>query len=213
MQIARMRKAADLARQIEGGWYVCQHLNPLNPQAHSKYTAREIERAYPEPPDAIVVGVSTAGQISGLAQALKTRHPQIHFVGVDVDTPRHPYKMTGLGLSFVPPAFDPKILSAAYGVSDTLAFSMCRELARREGLLLGASSGAIVCAGLAYAAQHPTHKRILLINPDRGDRYLETIYCDDWIQKSGLNLVLGQKLFDQCANLNPVPRDILLGEK
>lgn len=217
MQVARMKRAAQLAEEIASGWYVCQHLNPLNPLAHSEYTAQEIEAAFPEPPDAIVVGVSTAGQIAGIAGYLAERYPSIEFVGVDVagsaifGTPPHPYKMTGLGLSFVPPAFKPTQLTEAYVINDEIAFSMCRELARREGLLLGASTGAIVSAGLAYAAKRPSKKRIVLINPDRGDRYLETVYNDEWIDKQGMTLRSGSSLLEMVHNLSPVPREILLG--
>lgn len=218
MQLARMKKAADLATEIPGGWYVCQHLNPLNPMAHAEYTAREIENSLPQMPDAIVVGISTAGQIAGLSSYLKTHHPSVELVGVDVDgsaifgTARHPYKMTGLGLSFVPPAFNPTQLSEAYLVNDAMAFSMCREIAQKEGLLTGASTGAIACAGLAYAKRHPHKKRILFINPDRGDRYLETVYNDDWLAQMEIELLRGQSLIRASEQLTPVPRSTLLGD-
>ena len=218
MQVARMKKAADLAREIAGGWYSCQHLNPLNPEAHAEYTAREIEASFDPVPDAIVIGVSTAGQIAGLASYLKPRYPELDLVAVDVDgsaifhTPRRPYKMTGLGLSFRPPAFDPLLVSEAYLINDPLAFSMCRQLACLEGLLLGASTGAIVCAGLAYARRHPRRRRILLINPDRGDRYLETVYNDDWIRQQGLILLAGDSLGGALEHLHPVAHSVLRGE-
>ena len=218
MQLARMKKAADLAEQIPGGWYVCQHLNPLNPVAHAEYTAKEIENSFRQMPDAIVVGVSTAGQVAGLASYLKHRYPSLALVGVDVDgsaifgTPRRPYKMTGLGLSFVPPSFKPDFLSEAYLVNDSLAFSMCRDLAQKEGLLTGASTGAIVCAGLAYAHRHPNKKRILLINPDRGDRYLETVFNDEWIAQMKIELQTGPQLIRSAEGLVPVPKSTLRGE-
>lgn len=210
MQAARMRKAASLARRISGAWYVCQHRNPLNPLAHSEYTAREIDAAFDPPPDAVVVGISTAGQVMGLARYFRRRRPGVRLVGVDVagsailGTPRHPYKMTGLGLSFAPPAFKPEVLDRAYSVTDQLAFSVCHALARREGLLLGASTGAIVAAGLAYAAASAEPKRIVMVNPDRGERYLETVYDPAWLARQGVEPLAGGALNAAVRDLRPV---------
>ena len=211
MQVARMKAAEKLAAEIPGAWYPCQHLNPLNPLAHDLYTAREIESAFGGAPDAIVVGVSTSGQLAGISGYFRKKYPSIAFVGVDVagsaifGTPRHPYKMTGLGLSFVPPNFDSSALDFAYSVPDRTAFSVCHVLARREGLLLGASTGAIVAAGLAFAATQNQRRKILMINPDRGDRYLETVYNSDWLRDQGFELLDGDDLGKEIAGLAPVP--------
>ncbi len=219
LQSARMKRAEALAREIPGGWYVCQHLNPRNPDAHAEYTAREIEAAFDPLPDVIVVGVSTAGQLAGLTTYFSGRHPRVRFVAVDVagsailGTPRHPYKMTGLGLSFTPPCFDVNVLEAAYSVSDRLAFSVCHLLARRDGLLLGASTGAIVAAGLAYAGGLERCQRILMINPDRGDRYLETIYNPEWLAAQGIELLEPAALHEALSTLKPVPADVLINAR
>ena len=216
LQRARMQRAEALAREIPGGWYVCQHLNPRNPDAHAEYTAREIEAALDPLPDVIVVGISTAGQLTGLTRYFAGRHPAMRFVAVDVagsailGTPRHPYKMTGLGLSFTPPCFDANVLEAAYSVSDRLAFSVCHLLARRDGLMLGASTGAIVAAGLAYAGDLEQCHRILMINPDRGDRYLETLYNPEWLAAQGIELFEPAALEESISRLKPVPADVLI---
>lgn len=210
MQVARMKKAKELAERTPGAWYPCQHLNPSNPEAHAVYTAREIEAAFDGAPDVIVVGVSTAGQIEGLARHFEQRKSPVCFVGVDVagsvifGTPPHPYKMTGLGLCFVPPNLRPEVLHAAYSVRDELAFSVCHELARKEGLLLGASTGAIVAAGLAFAQRQEEGLRILMINPDRGDRYLETVYNPAWLSANGIQIQEGRLLEDTISRLEPV---------
>ena len=211
MQVARMKKAKELAETIPGAWYPCQHRNPENPTAHEQFTAREIEQAFPVAPDVIVIGISTAGQLAGISRYFKQRHPQTRIVGVDVagsaifGTPSHPYKMTGLGLSFVPPNFDPMALDAAYSVNDRIAFSVCHALARREGLLLGASTGAIVAAALAYSQQHRHSQRMVLLNPDRGDRYLETVYNPEWLSEQGIE-ILEQKALTATINaLQSVP--------
>lgn len=216
MQVARMQKAKELASLIPGAWYPCQHLNPENAKAHEMFTAPEIEVAFGGAPDVIVVGVSTAGQLSGISRYFKKHYPATRIVGVDVagsavfGTPSHSYKMTGLGLSFTPPNFDPQVLDAAYSVDDNLAFSVCHILARKEGLLLGASTGAIVAAALAYGNRISSHQRMVLLNPDRGDRYLETIYNPSWLYEQGIDLLLEPQLTTAISSLSPVPKNILL---
>ncbi len=211
MQVARMEKAKALAASIPGAWYPCQHLNPCNPDAHEIYTAREIESAFNGAPDAIVIGVSTAGQIAGISRYFKQRYPDTKIIGVDVagsavfGTPRSPYKMTGLGLSFIPPNFNPSLLDVAYVVSDRMAFSFCHQIAQCEGLLLGASTGAILAGGLAYAqANSNRHLSILMLNPDRGDRYLETIYNQDWLMANQIELFSKQQLEEEVRALAPI---------
>jgi len=216
MQVARMQKASELASLIPSAWYPCQHKNPHNPDAHVFFTAREIETAFGGAPDVIVVGVSTAGQLGGISRYFKKHYPATRIVGVDVagsvvfGTPPHPYKMTGLGLSFVPPNFDPTVLDAAYSVNDRLAFSVCHALARSEGLLLGASTGAIVAAALAYGARNSNRQRMVLLNPDRGDRYLETVYNRTWLEEQGIDLLQEPELTATINSLAPVPKNILL---
>jgi cysteine synthase len=210
MQVARMEKAQALANSIPGAWYVCQHKNPRNPDAHLQFTAREIEAAFSGAPETIVIGISTAGQLNGIATFFRDYYPKTRIIGVDVvgsavlGTPRHPYKMTGLGLSFVPPNFSPTMLDSAYSISDRLAFSVCHALARQEGLLLGASTGAIVAAAIADARSQPPG-RMLLLNPDRGDRYLETVYDANWLAEQNLTLWSGDALRQEIYDLQAVP--------
>ncbi|AFZ61093.1 cysteine synthase family protein [Anabaena cylindrica FACHB-243] len=210
MQKARMKRAHDLAATIPNAWYPCQHLNPWNTEAHSYYTAREIEAHFAGELDAVVVGVSTAGQIMGIARYLLPRFPKIRIVGVDVvgsvimGTPAKPYKMTGIGLSFFPPNLDLSMLDRAYVIPEDMAYSVCHALASREGLLLGASTGAIVAGGLHLARSLGAGARILMINPDRGDRYLETVYDSDWLDHHGFTLKQGEHLDDAIASLTPL---------
>ncbi len=215
MQVARMQKAQSLANEIPGAWYPCQHKNPINPEVHTLSTAREIEAAFGGAPDVIAIGVSTAGQLSGIGRFFRHYYPETRIIGVDVagsaifGTPRNPYKMTGLGLSFVPPNFDAKMIDVAYCVEDRLAFSVCHALAKKEGLLLGASTGAIVAAALADARHYNTRQRLLLINPDRGDRYLETVYSLDWIYKQQIKLYQDNELIEMIQSLKSVSFDVV----
>jgi cysteine synthase A len=123
---------------------------------------------------------------------------------VIMGTPAKPYKMTGIGLSFFPPNLELSLLNRAYIVPEILAYSVCHQLARREGLLLGASTGAIVAAGLHLASEMGAGARILMINPDRGDRYLETVYDAHWLSRHGFTLQEGEHLDDAIASLSPV---------
>ncbi|MBW4596601.1 MAG: cysteine synthase family protein [Brasilonema angustatum HA4187-MV1] len=210
MQKARMKRAKELAATIPHAWYPCQHLNPLNPEAHSYYTAREIEAYFSSDLDAVVVGMSTAGQIMGIARYLLPRFPHLQVVGVDVEgsvimgTPSKPYKMTGIGLSFFPPNLDLSLLTRGYVIPEAIAYSVCHALARREGLLLGASTGAIVAGGLHLARELGPSARILMINPDRGDRYLETVYDSNWLSHHGFALIEGGHLDHAIASLSPL---------
>ncbi|MCL9781627.1 PLP-dependent cysteine synthase family protein [Vibrio sp. S4M6] len=211
MQKARMAHAKKLADAIPGSFYPCQHLNPDNPLAHYYYTAFEISNAFEQQPDAIVVGISTAGQLSGTAQYFRVHSPRTEIVAVDVagsgifGKPRHPYKMTGLGLSFVPPAFNRSDIDYAYNVTDQMAFSMCHHLGKKEGLLLGASTGAIVSAGLAYAAQKKSQQTtVVLINPDRADRYLDTVYNHEWLAQANVQLFNEHQLQQHIDDLSPI---------
>ena len=121
--------------------------------------------------------------------------------------------MTGLGLSFVPPAFKSSDIDYAYNVTDEIAFSMCHQLGKKEGLLLGASTGAIISAGLAYAMQQGVkRKKIVLINPDRADRYLDTIYNPDWLAHSQISIYNNRQLDTHIKQLDPVFESYIDGE-
>lgn len=219
MQVARMQKAKEIAQIIPNAWYPCQHLNPDNPTAHELFTAKEIEKEFGGAPDAIAIGVSTAGQLAGIGRYFRDKYPQTRIIAVDVagsaifGTPPHPYKMTGLGLSFVPPNFDPEMVDAAYCVSDRLAFSVCHALARQEGLLLGASTGAIVAAALADARHYSRPQRMVLLNPDRGDRYLETVYNPQWLLQQGIELLEAEALATAIDTLQSLPLSLARGDE
>lgn len=208
---ARIALATELSRTVPGAWYPCQHFNPLNPEAHSDYTAREIAAAFPGGLDALVVGVSTGGQLSGLTRHLLPLFPKLKVVAVDVqgsvilaNQPAQ-YQMTGLGLSFTPPNLDYSSITSGYIMPERLAYSTCHAIAKREGLLMGASTGAIVAAGIHVAHQLPPHSRICMMGPDRGDRYLESLYDADWLASHQFTLTDPAELEGEIlTNLQPV---------
>lgn len=206
---ARIDRAREMASQLPNCFYPCQHFDPANPEAHSVYTAREIYAAFGDRLDALVLGISTGGQLTGVNRYLRQRIPGLKLVAVDavgsriLGGPKAPYKLSGLGMTFLPPNLEVKCIDTAYNVSDSLAFSTCHALARREGLLLGASTGAIVAAGLRMAHDLPDGSKILMINPDRGDRYLHTVYSNAWLEENGTQLLQGEDLEKAWRTLSP----------
>lgn len=210
MQKARMKKAQQLVEEIPGAWYPCQHLNSQNPDAHSHYTAREIEAVFGNSLDALVVGVSTAGQIMGIANYFRIVSPRTKIIGVDVygsiifGGEAKPYKMTGVGLSFIPPNLNYDFLHSAYVIPESLSYSVCHALAQNEGMLLGASTGAIVSAGMHVAKLLGPGSNILMINPDRGDRYLETIYDAEWLETNNFMRMNSAEILKAIDALKPI---------
>lgn len=206
---ARIDRAREMAAAMPNCFYPCQHFDPANPEAHSYYTGREIYQAFGNRLDALVLGISTGGQITGIYRYLRQRMPNLKIVAVDavgsriLGGPKAPYKLSGLGMTFMPPNLDVECIDTAFNVPDALAFSTCHALARKEGLLLGASTGAIVAAGLRMAAQLPQGSRILMINPDRGDRYMHTVYNPTWLREGGIELSQGDQLEEQWRTLGP----------
>ena len=195
MQKARMAYAQKMQKEIPNSWYACQHLNPITTEVHYHTTAPEIEKHYNGAPDIIVMGVSTAGQLSGISRFFKEKYPRTKIWGVDVKgsgvftNNRHPYKMTGLGLSFAPPAFNWNLIDRAFGVSDQLSFSLSYNLAKEEGLLLGASSGAVMAGALKGLQNEEENLKVCMISADSGQRYLDTFFDENWLKNNAIQIL------------------------
>ncbi len=194
MQKARMEYARKIQEETPGSWYACQHLNPMTAEVHYYSTAIEIEKHYNGAPDVIVMGVSTAGQVAGISSFFKEKYPKTKIWGVDVKGSgiftknRHPYKMTGLGLSFCPPAFNWDLVDRTFCVDDELSFSFCYYLAKEEGLFLGASSGSVIAATLKALETESKGQTVCMISADSGQRYLDT-FCDErWLKENDLRI-------------------------
>jgi cysteine synthase A len=208
MQKARMAYARKIHKETPGSWYACQHLNPMTAEVHYHTTAPEIEKHYNGAPDVIVMGVSTAGQLAGISRFFKEKYPKTKIWGVDVKgsgiftKDRHPYKMTGLGLSFVPPAFDWSLMDRAFCVDDELSFSFCYYLAKEEGLFLGASSGTVIAGALKALETEEGNQKVCMISADSGQRYLDTFCDEQWLKENNLHI------FDSKECLNQIHRVI-----
>ena len=175
-------KAEELAQQIEGGFIPSQFTNSANPTAHFNTTGPEIWEDTDGKADIFVAGVGTGGTISGVGKYLKSKNPNVKVVAVEpAGSPvlskgvAGPHKIQGIGAGFVPETLDTKIYDEIIAVENEDAFATGRTLARKEGLLVGISSGAAVYAA-TQLAKRPENKgkNIVVLLPDTGDRYLST---------------------------------------
>lgn len=175
-------KAEELAQQIEGGFIPSQFTNNANPTAHFNTTGPEIWEDTDGKVDIFVAGVGTGGTVSGVGRYLKSKNPNVKVVAVEpAGSPvlskgvAGPHKIQGIGAGFVPETLDTKIYDEVITVENEDAFATGRTLARKEGLLVGISSGAAVYAA-SQLAKRPENKgkNIVVLLPDTGDRYLST---------------------------------------
>jgi len=175
-------KAEELAQQIEGGFIPSQFTNSANPTAHFNTTGPEIWEDTDGKVDIFVAGVGTGGTVSGVGEYLKSKNPNVKVVAVEpAGSPvlskgvAGPHKIQGIGAGFVPETLDTKIYDEIIAVENEGAFATGRTLARKEGLLVGISSGAAVYAA-TQLAKRPENKgkNIVVLLPDTGDRYLST---------------------------------------
>ncbi|MDE6801709.1 MAG: cysteine synthase A [Muribaculaceae bacterium] len=177
-----IRKAEELAAENPGSMIMGQFDNPANPAAHAATTAVEIWDDTEGRVDIFVAGVGTGGTVSGTGRGLKLRNPEIKVVAVEPsESPvlsggkAGPHKIQGIGAGFVPKNYDAAVVDEVLQVSSTDAIAMARELAAREGLLAGVSSGAALAAAVRLAQlEENCGKMIVALLPDTGDRYLST---------------------------------------
>ena len=175
-------KAEELAQQIEGGFIPSQFTNSANPTAHFNTTGPEIWEDTDGKVDIFVAGVGTGGTVSGVGKYLKSKNPNVKVVAVEpAGSPvlskgvAGPHKIQGIGAGFVPETLDTKIYDEIIAVENEDAFATGRTLARKEGLLVGISSGSAVYAA-TQLSKRPENKgkNIVVLLPDTGDRYLST---------------------------------------
>ena len=175
-------KAQELAAQTPDSFIPGQFTNPANPSAHRATTGPEIWNDTDGTVDTFVAGVGTGGTLTGVGEYLKSQNPNVKVVAVEpAGSPvlskgvAGAHKIQGIGAGFVPDTLNTKIYDEIITVENEDAFATGRELARKEGLLVGISSGAAVWAA-AQLANRPENqgKRIVVLLPDTGDRYLST---------------------------------------
>ena len=180
-------RAEQLQKEIPNSFIPSQFENPANPAVHERTTGPEIWADTDGNVDAFVAGVGTGGTVSGVGRYLKSKNPSIHVVAVEpTDSPvlsggkPGPHKIQGIGAGFIPATLDTKVYDEIIQVKNEDAFAYGREFARREGALVGISSGAALAAA-AELARRPDFagKTIVVLLPDGGDRYLSTDLFQD----------------------------------
>ncbi len=175
-------RAQEIVAETKGAYMPDQFSNPANPEIHRRTTAEEIWVDTGGEVDAVVAGVGTGGTITGVAEVLKSRRPGFRAVAVEpAGSPvlsggqPGPHQIQGIGAGFVPPVLNTAIIDEIVTVDNEEAFDFARRLAKEEGLLAGISSGAAVAAARRVAAR-PEYdgKRIVVMLPSTGERYLST---------------------------------------
>jgi len=172
-------RAEELAASIPGAWIPQQFENPANIEVHTRTTALEILADFPEGLDAIITGVGTGGHLTGVAQVLKAKWPQLKVFAVEPSQSPvisggapAPHPIQGIGAGFIPKNLHTGLLDGVIQVEAEPAREMARRSAREEGMLVGISSGATLAAIAQKLPELPAGAKVLGFNYDTGERYL-----------------------------------------
>lgn len=177
-----IEKADELAKEIPDSFIPGQFVNPANPKAHFEHTGPEIYEDTDGKVDIFVAGVGTGGTITGVGEYLKSRKPDVKIVAVEPATSAvlstgvaGAHKIQGIGAGFVPDVLDTKVYDEIIPVSNEDAFATGKLIGKKEGVLVGISSGAALSAAIELAKRpENAGKNIVVLFPDTGDRYLST---------------------------------------
>lgn len=191
--------AEKIAKEDPNSFYVNQFSNPANPLAHETTTGPEIWEQTSHKLDAVVCGVGSGGTITGLSRYFKKVAPRAEIVLADpVGSVLADYVQTGktgtagswvvegIGEDFVPPIADLSRVKQAYSISDEESLSTARELLRKEGILVGSSTGTLVSAAIRYCREQSSTKTVVTFACDSGNKYLSKMYNDYWMIDQGL---------------------------
>ena len=173
-------EAEKLAAEKENAFMPQQFKNYANPKVHRETTAKEVLAQAPRI-DAFIAGVGTGGTITGVGEVLKEHNPKILVIAVEPDASPvlsggepGPHRIQGIGAGFVPAILNRNVIDRIIRVKETDAIASARELARKEGILAGISSGAALWAALQIAKELGAGKSVVVVLPDTGERYLST---------------------------------------
>jgi cysteine synthase A len=179
-------KAMELKDKNSNAWMPAQFDNEANPEIHRKTTALEIWNDTDGKVDMVISGVGTSGTITGVGQVLKQKKPSVKMIAVEpVESPvlsggkPGPHKIQGIGAGFIPSVMDKSIVDGIEQVSSEESLKTAREVIKTEGIPVGISSGAAICAGLRQAAKEENRgKTIVVIIPSYTERYLSTLLAE-----------------------------------
>src|SRR6266542_699074 len=185
-----------LTREIPGAWRPNQFSNLANPEVHYRTTGYEIWEQTEGQITAFVAGAGTGGTLSGVARYLKEQNADIKIIGADPegsilsgDTPK-PWKVEGIGEDFVPKTLNSQLVDEWIRVGDAESFHIARALARREGMLVGGSSGTAVAAALRYARRLDADHLVVALCADTGRNYLSKFFDDEWLATNKLSMAI-----------------------
>ena len=183
--------AKKLNNEIPNSHILDQYSNPSNPEAHYNGTAAEIINDFDDSLKMVVAGVGTGGTITGLAQRLKKEFPNIIIVGVDPygsilggGNEVYSYHVEGIGYDFFPKVLENKIIDEYIKIPDKESFQMARDIIKKEGLLIGGSSGGAVWAATQVAKKLNKGDKCLVMLPDSIRNYLSKFIDDEWMKKN-----------------------------
>ncbi len=191
--------AKRLAAEIPNSYFIDQFSNEHNPETHEVDTGPEMLRQMDNDLDAVVVGVGSSGTVTGLGRYFHEVKPDLELIVADpvgsiladtINTGKTPkassWLVEGIGEDFMPPICDVSLVKKAYAISDREAFTLQRELLRREGIIAGSSSGTLLGAALRYCREQTEPKRVLTFACDTGNKYLNKSFNDSWLADQGL---------------------------
>jgi len=174
-----IEKAQELSAETENSWIPQQFNNPANSEVHRQTTSQEIIADFPEGLDYMITGVGTGGHITGCAEAMKPKMPNLKVFAVEpTKSPvisggdKGPHRLQGIGAGFIPGVLNTEILDGTIQVTEEDAFEMTRQCATEEGIFIGISSGATLAAVKQKEAEIPAGSKVLVFNYDTGERYL-----------------------------------------
>jgi cysteine synthase A len=172
-------KAAELTASTPNAWMPSQFDNPSNIEAHKNFTANEIITDFPEGIDFLITGVGTGGHITGVAEVLKKKFPKLQVFAVEPALSPiisggkpGPHPLQGIGANFIPKNLHIDILDGVIQINKDEAFEYARQIAQKEGIFVGVSSGASLAAIAQKLPEIPKGSKILTFNYDTGERYL-----------------------------------------
>jgi cystathionine beta-synthase len=219
----------DVAKRLadENGWFfVNQFSNEANVEAHYTTTAPELWRQMDGNVDAIIIGVGSGGTISGVGRYIKEQNPDVEIILADPDgsvlTPlvnegKHvqagSWLVEGIGEDFVPSITDLDLVTKAYSISDKETFDVARDLLKKEGILVGSSTGTLVATALRWCSEQKEQKRVVTFACDHGSKYLGKMFNDYWMLDQGfINRDSHGDLRDLIARRHETREDFTLTE-
>jgi cysteine synthase A len=174
-----IEKATELVNNTPNAWMPQQFDNPANTRVHRETTAKEILQAFPDGIDYLITGVGTGGHITGIAEVLKPKFPNLKVFAVEPELSAvisggspSPHPLQGLGAGFIPSILDTKLLDGAITVGKDESFEYAQRAAKEEGILVGISTGAALAAVAKKLPEIPKGATVLTFNYDTGERYL-----------------------------------------